>query len=1199
MGKGIINYDAAETNELLAYVKEIKEGGGINPDAPKDGNLYGQKNGEWTKAQEQLESGKNIKTLNGVPVLGEGNIDVAPTIGENGNWFINGKDTGKPAKGKDGADGVSLGEIALVQETGTESGSEKKVMSQAAVTKELTGLDNKSSYQSVSMVMNTGGSGAAYIGETLKKDWGDDVLLTINQWNISNKDIRFSYHVDGNEEQKIKILSIDGPGNYIVNFEGKPTDIRPYVLASEIEMEGEVNITLYDRLGTMQYINSLDIVNNTNEINTLKEDVSLTNTIINGGEIIVSSITGKDLINDSAYWGLNFDIGYKLSDTPQSIENYSGYVAEVKSGQIIKLKSINNTNIIPWAITDNERLIVAKNDSFGTGSLESYTINVEKDGYIYTNQNTATKSSFSLIIEEESTDGLNKKVSDNSKSIDELDNKSSYQSVSMVMNTGGSGAAYIGETLKKDWGDDVLLTINQWNISNKDIRFSYHVDGNEEQKIKILSIDGPGNYIVNFEGKPTDIRPYVLASEIEMEGEVNITLYDRLGTMQYINSLDIVNNTNEINTLKEDVSLTNTIINGGEIIVSSITGKDLINDSAYWGLNFDIGYKLSDTPQSIENYSGYVAEVKSGQIIKLKSINNTNIIPWAITDNERLIVAKNDSFGTGSLESYTINVEKDGYIYTNQNTATKSSFSLIIEEESTDGLNKKVSDNSKSIDELNKIINTGSEEEIVKNVTSAELTNDSSYYALNIEIGSKAPEVPLEISNYSGYVTDVKAGQVIELSSTNNTNITPWALTDNNKIVRQISDVKGTGSLENYSLVVENDGYIYTNQNTATKETFSLVIKQSSQKGLIEEVAGLKAGNILLTNRVSKNEQDIADLKKSQGGSSTVRIGFMNLQNEEITDGKRVELEYNNIRKNYSICGYINFTKFEKVRFGKDTSEQGFIIEVDNTNVKLTRSRNGTDDTLYPHGLTISTFLGFDIRNVGGYSQLFLYSDSGRYKLEKEIMNPGYDSAFFESVGTTGTLLSFSQVNIDYNKDIWLIQDSYGGWVNWGWAYNLYKIGYDTFLLDSHGGAGSLSQLTVLKTHLKYATPKYLVWAMGMNDKDTGDIYNANWKLALDEVIQICNEKGIELILCTIPNAVKEGYINTYKNRYVRTLSEEQSYKLIDFADAVQLSFESSEWKPGLLSDDELHPNEKGGQVLSIRAATDFPQLLNGKTISS
>lgn len=143
MGKGIINYDAEETNRLLAFIKEILDGGGINLDAPKDGNIYGQKDGEWAKAQEQLESGKNIKTLNGVSLLGEGNIDVAPTIGENGNWYINGLDTGKPAKGKDGADGVSLGEIALVQETGTGSGSENKVMSQAAVTKGFNGIDEK------------------------------------------------------------------------------------------------------------------------------------------------------------------------------------------------------------------------------------------------------------------------------------------------------------------------------------------------------------------------------------------------------------------------------------------------------------------------------------------------------------------------------------------------------------------------------------------------------------------------------------------------------------------------------------------------------------------------------------------------------------------------------------------------------------------------------------------------------------------------------------------------------------------------------------------------------------------------------------------------------------------------------------------------------------------------------------------------
>lgn len=54
-----------------------------------------------------------------------------------------------------------------------------------------------------------------------------------------------------------------------------------------------------------------------------------------------------------------------------------------------------------------------------------------------------------------------------------------------------------------------------------------------------------------------------------------------------------------------------------------------------------------------------------------------------------------------------------------------------------------------------------------------------------------------------------------------------------------------------------------------------------------------------------------------------------------------------------------------------------------------------------------------------------------------------------------------------------------------------------------------------------------------------------------------------------------------------------ENYDLIDFADAVQLSFESREWKPGLIQEDNIHPNEKGGIVLSIRAITDFPLLVN------
>lgn len=95
-------------------------------------------------------------------------IDNAPYIGENGNWFINGYDSGVSSKG---ADGVSLGEIGLVQDFSTAEGSDNKVVSQKAVTQKFT--DNTSE-----IYANTGvndysefSDAKAYaIGDVVKKD---------------------------------------------------------------------------------------------------------------------------------------------------------------------------------------------------------------------------------------------------------------------------------------------------------------------------------------------------------------------------------------------------------------------------------------------------------------------------------------------------------------------------------------------------------------------------------------------------------------------------------------------------------------------------------------------------------------------------------------------------------------------------------------------------------------------------------------------------------------------------------------------------------------------------------------------------------------------------------------------------------------------------------------------------------------------
>lgn len=485
---------------------------------------------------------------------------------------------------------------------------------------------------------------------------------------------------------------------------------------------------------------------------------------------------------------------------------------------------------------------------------------------------------------------------------------------------------------------------------------------------------------------------------------------------------------------------------------------------------------------------------------------------------------------------------------------------------------------ARKVNDLDLVLN-GSKGSQVQVIDSLALVNDSAYYALNRSIGQSAPNDITTISGYSGLKTVVKKGQKLIIKSVNNTNITPWALSDTENIIKQISTSKGSESLETYNITVDNDGFLYTNQNTATKKSFSIQI--------ITELSN----NIGLITQVEHNTSDIASIKEVPS--------FFNVKDQKLENGTKIKLAYNNIRKNYRICGYINLTNFNAIKVGKDDSQQGYIITVDSTNVKVDRNRYGNDEEVFPHKLSIRTFLAFNIICEGDFATLWLYSDSGAYQLTRIIKNPGYDSAFIESVNTTGNLISFSQVNLDYKKDIWLIQDSYGSWSNWGWAYCIYQKGFDTFLIDSKGGAGSKFQLDILKKHLTYATPKFIVWAMGMNDKDLENTYNNEWKITLDEVVNICKQKRIELILCTIPNVPNPNYLNTFKNRYIKELSKKNRYTLIDFADAVQVNFESREWKDGLIQEDNIHPNATGGEVLSIRAVTDFPQLINGDTLTS
>ncbi|WP_462342107.1 hypothetical protein [Phocaeicola plebeius] len=380
MGKGIINYDAATTNELLAYVQEIKEGGGINPDAPKDGNLYGQKDGEWAKAQEQLESGKNIKTLNGVSVLGEGNIDVAPTIGENGNWFINGEDTGKPANGKDGADGVSLGEIALVQETGTGTGSENKVMSQAAVTRELTELSKQANRIQNNSVKEDNDS------QTYVKDSSDKYYVTDKNGNIvaeisneglkairflnkSGKDIEelISQKADKDIEAIIKNTESTNDSLYI-------TDENGYVIAI-INKDG-IEVTSIKSKSGGEAIPPESSYNGwlkDKTIYTICDSLGVEGTWAEELANLSGAVFDKGINNDNdyplSYGGTNTCTGYKANGM-QRARNLVEYWVKTK-GKKVDVLFIENINDLQKAYGYVKSISKIEDDDF----FENQTIN--------------------------------------------------------------------------------------------------------------------------------------------------------------------------------------------------------------------------------------------------------------------------------------------------------------------------------------------------------------------------------------------------------------------------------------------------------------------------------------------------------------------------------------------------------------------------------------------------------------------------------------------------------------------------------------------------------------------------------------------------------------------------------------------------------------------------------------------------------
>lgn len=170
-----------------------------------------------------------------------------------------------------------------------------------------------------------------------------------------------------------------------------------------------------------------------------------------------------------------------------------------------------------------------------------------------------------------------------------------------------------------------------------------------------------------------------------------------------------------------------------------------------------------------------------------------------------------------------------------------------------------------------------------------------------------------------------------------------------------------------------------------------------------------------------------------------------------------------------------------------------------------------------------------------------------------------------------------------FRKPVLFFGDSYADY----WPPRLYEKGIKNFAVDAYSGRNSTNAIVSFKRELLYSIPKKVVWMMGMNDIDPDDKANANWTDAYNELKTLCDQHGIALMLCTIPNTPTR--LNSYKNEIVKT----SGLPYIDMAAAVGATDSGSGWYAGLLGADNVHPTNEGAQVIMNAIAAGTPEICN------
>lgn len=319
---------------------------------------------------------------------------------------------------------------------------------------------------------------------------------------------------------------------------------------------------------------------------------------------------------------------------------------------------------------------------------------------------------------------------------------------------------------------------------------------------------------------------------------------------------------------------------------------------------------------------------------------------------------------------------------------------------------------------------------------------------------------------------------------------------------------------------------------------------------------------------------------------------------DTLSNGELVLMDYPQyLKRNATVSFGAKISTFSQVKVGVKGT-YFCLAQIDSTNISIIHN-TGTIKT-EAHGLNISGWIDVVLKVEELNVEISIHSLDGYKKITATLpFRELYGRPTLEvDENTNLTDISLRGYCDDFQKSIWFVGDSYTSCTEVRWTGQMLNFGIDNWMLLGLAGGKSKDLYKDLLLALKYGTPTYLVWCMGMNDADNGSL-NTDYKKYFELVKAKCDELGIIMVPATVPCVKTSAHPtyardNSYKNAFIKA----SGLRYIDLAKAVGGdTFTDDAWYEGYLETKSpwIHTSELGAKAQMAQIIRDFPEILRNK----